>query len=140
MSNKDEIEQFGELKDTVGKARRNTMFMTIISMMVGISFAHLFNHLNTSNHFIAAIGLYSQVIGFGAAILLSSQFMNIPEKLFGVHNLAVAFVMSLPTYVWLSARIYVPISMVGGFAHSEVWMLVTAIPFWGIGMVIFAFG
>ena len=114
--------------------------MSLISLLIGFFLAYLFNHLNTSKHFISAIGLYSQIIGFGAAILLSSQFMNIPEKLFGVHNYAAAFVMSLPMYIWMSAFIYAFVSIFTGFPHSEVWALVTTISCWGLGIVLFAFG
>ena len=143
MSDTDEkkvIDDFDELMASASKVHKNTKWMSIISIAVGILLAHLFNHLNTSDHFVAAIGLYSQIIGFGAAILLSSQFMSIPEKLFGVHNYAVAFVMSLPMYIWLSAFIYAFISIFGDFPHSEVWALVATISCLGLGVVLFAFG
>lgn len=140
IDNQKLIDEFEEVKAKVERVHRNTKWMSLISLGIGAILAHVFNHLNTSNHFIAAIGLYSQMIGFGAAILLSSQFMNIPERLLGIHNYATALVMSLPMYIWLSAIAYSFISIFGFFPNSEVWGLVVTITGWGLGMVLFGFG
>lgn len=134
------LKELVELKREVKKVDRNTRWMVLVSMTFGIFLAYLFNHLNTASHFVAAIGLYSQIIAFGAAILLSSQFMNIPEKLNGVHCYVIAMVMSLPIYIWLSAIVYAVVGIPLGFPRSEVWELVITIPCWGLGFVMFGLG
>ena len=140
IDEKNTVDDFNELKVAAGIVHRNIKWMILVSIVIGTILAHVFNHLNTSSHFIAAIGLYSQIIGFGAAILLSSQFMSIPERLFGVHNYAVAFVMLLPMYIWMATFIYALVGIVFGFTYSEVWALVTTISCCGLGIVVFAFG
>jgi len=140
INEKKVVNDFDELKTAACNVHRNIKLMSLVSIAIGIILEHVFNHLNTSSHFIAAIGLYSQIIGFGAAILLSSQFMSIPEKLFGVHNYAAAFVMSLPMYIWMTTFIYALVGIVFAFTYSEVWTLVTTILCWGLGIVLFAFG
>jgi len=129
-----------ELDELKGEVTRNSKWMALVSMAIGIFLSYLFNHLSTSSHFVAAIGLYSQIIAFGAAILLSSQFMDIPEKLFGAHSYAIAMVMSLPIYIWLSSVVYAVVSILFSFPRSEVWELVITIPCWGLGLVMFGLG
>ncbi|TDE19109.1 hypothetical protein E1100_26405 [Vibrio owensii] len=140
IENQKLLKELGEVKGEVKQVARNTKWMAFVSMAIGIFLAYLFNHLSTSSHFVAAIGLYSQIIAFGAAILLSSQFMDIPEKLFGVHSYAIAMVMSLPIYIWLSSVVYAVVSILFGFPRSEVWELVITIPCWGLGLVMFGLG
>jgi len=140
IDNQKLVDDFEKVKAKVIRVHRNTKWMSFISLGIGAVLAYVFNHLNSSTHFVSAIGLYSQMIGFGAAILLSSQFMNIPEKLYGIHNYATALVMSLPMYIWLSSFMYSFVSIFGNFPTSEVWGLVVTITGWGLGMVLFGFG
>ncbi|HIF9111347.1 hypothetical protein [Photobacterium damselae] len=140
IENQKYLKEIDALKVTVKQVNKNTKWMALVSMAIGISLAYLFNHLSSSSHFVAAIGLYSQIIAFGAAILLSSQFMDIPDKLFGVHAYAIAMVMSLPIYIWLSSIVYAVVSIIWGLPRSEVWELVITIPSWGLGLVIYGLG
>ena len=140
IDNQKSIDELEEVKAKVNRVHRKTKWMSLTSLAIGAVLAHAFNHLNTSSHFIAAIGLFSQMIGFGAAILLSSQFINIPERLYGIHNYATALVISLPMYIWLSTIAYSFFSIFGFFPNSEVWGLVVTITGWGLGMVLFGFG
>lgn len=140
IDNQKLVDDFEKVKAKVERVHRNTKWMSFISLGIGAILAYVFNHLNSSTHFVSAIMLYSQMIGFGAAILLSSQFMDIPEKLYGIHNYATALVMSLPMYIWLSSFMYSFVSIFGNFQTSEVWGLVVTITGWGLGVVLFGFG
>lgn len=129
-----------EVNALIARSSRNVKWMAFTSFFVGLLLSYLFRHISTSSHFIAAIGLYSQIIAFGAAVLLSSQFMEIPERLFGIHNHAVALVMSFPMYVWLASFVYNFVCLFFDLPSSDVWSLVTNVACWGLGLALFAFG
>ena len=132
--------ELDEVRAVIARSSRNIKWMAITSFVVGMLLSFLFRHISTSSHFIAAIGLYSQIIAFGATVLLSSQFMEIPERLFGIHNHAVALIMSFPIYVWLATLVYRFVCLFFDFPSSDVWSLVTNIACWGLGLALFAFG
>lgn len=138
--NKSSLKSLDELNRKVKQLERNLKWTVLTSTAIGLFLAYLFNHLHTSSHFVAAIGLYSQFIAFGAAVLLSSQFMHIPEKLHGAYDYAIALIMSLPIYIWLAYIVYSIGSITFGFPRSEVWGAVITIPCWGLGLVLFGLG
>ncbi|SIN91918.1 hypothetical protein [Salinivibrio sp. ES.052] len=134
------FDDIDEVRAVIARSSRNVKWTAFTSFVVGLLLSFLFRHISTSSHFIAAIGLYSQIIAFGAAVLLSSQFMAIPERLFGIHNHAAALVMSFPIYVWLATFVYKFVCLFFDFPSSDVWSLVTNIACWGLGLALFAFG
>ncbi|MFT6909442.1 MAG: hypothetical protein ACJAS1_006161 [Oleiphilaceae bacterium] len=143
MSKDNLDEMILEIEKIKAIGRKNTkiiLFQALIFISVGIALAYLFRHLHTEEHYIKTLGLLSQIIAFSAAIILSDQFLSIPEKYSGVHDHLVAAVMSAPIHLWLGSFLYTLGTIFFAVPNSEVWNQVITIVCFGIGLVIFAAG
>ena len=122
------------------KNTRRLLLMFFLFIFTGVTLAYVFRNIDTEVQYISVLGLMSQVIAFSAALMLSEQFLNIPEKISGIHDFAIATTMSAPICVWLGNVMYTATAIVLNATYSEIWSEAVTISCWGLGMVIYGFG
>lgn len=124
-------------------AKKNKIQILLLSLLVvsmGGALAYLFRDMHTESQYLTLLGLLSQIIAFAAAIMLSGQFLSIPDKFSGIHNYAIAATLSAPIYIWLGGFLYSTTALFLGSSYSELWTKASTIVCFGLGMVIYAAG
>lgn len=139
---KSEIEDL-DIDEILEIAKKNTLRVKVLStilLLIGVALAYLFRHVQGDDKFLILLGLQSQVIAFCAAILLSGQFLSIPERWSGVHSWALATAMSAPIYIYIGNLVYIFADVFLGLGTSDVWSNACMIVCFGLGLVLYCTG
>ena len=132
-----DIEQILE----IGKRNSKRVKILIsLFMLIGVGLAYVFRNIEGDDQFLILLGLLSQVTGFCAAVLLSGQFLSIPERYSGIHSYSIATAMAAPICIYMGGLIYEFFSIFFELETSDVWREVAMVACMGWGMVIFAAG
>ena len=132
-----------DLEQILEIGKRNSKRVKILIslfMLAGVGLAYVFRNIEGDDLYLILIGLLSQVTGFCATVLLSGQFLSIPERYNGIHNYAVTTAMAAPICVYMGSLIYGFLSIFFKYETSNVWREVSMVACMGWGIVIFAAG
>jgi len=119
---------------------RRIVLLSTLFITIGFAFAFVFRNINSESQYLTVLGLYSQLIAFTAAVMLSDQFLSVPEKYKNIHGYTVALAMGAPFYIWMGGIVYMILAIFFGFSYSDIWAKVSMVICMGLGMVMFAAG
>jgi hypothetical protein len=140
-NNLDEIlQKIAEIKEVGRKNSRRISLLLLLYISIGIALSYLFRMINSQEQYMVVLGLLSQLIAFVGAIMLSEQFLSVPEKYSGIQDHVAAAAISAPFGIWVGSLLYTLFASIFGLPHSEFWAKAVTVILFGVGMMIYGVG
>jgi hypothetical protein len=134
------LQEVQKVKKIAKVMERRVRLLATLFIATGFALAFLFRNINSEAQYLTLLGLYSQLIAFAAAVMLSDQFLSLPGKYKKIHGYMVASAMSAPIYIWAGGIIYTIAVIPFDFPYSVIWAKSSMVICLGLGMVLFAAG